>query len=38
MSACWPTLHMTVNGQDRAVQAPPMKRLLDVNAVRARCA
>ena len=30
MSACWPTLHMTVNGEDRAVQAPPMKRLLDV--------
>ncbi len=30
MSACWPILHMTVNGEDRAVQAPPMKRLLDV--------
>jgi carbon-monoxide dehydrogenase small subunit len=30
MSDCWPTIHMTVNGEDRAVQTPPMKRLLDV--------
>jgi carbon-monoxide dehydrogenase small subunit len=30
MSASWSTIHMTVNGQSRTVQAPPMKRLLDV--------
>ena len=26
----WLTLRFTVNGENRAVQAPPMKRLLDV--------
>ena len=26
----WPTIRFTVNGESRAVQAPPMKRLLDV--------
>ena len=30
MSACRTTIHMTVNGEMRAVDAPPMKRLLDV--------
>jgi len=30
MSACQAAVHMTVNGEDRTVQAPPMKRLLDV--------
>jgi carbon-monoxide dehydrogenase small subunit len=30
MSECWPTIRMTVNGKDRSVQTPPMKRLLDV--------
>ena len=30
MSACRPTIHMTVNGEMRAVDAPPMKRLLYV--------
>jgi len=30
MSASLPTIHFTVNGKECAVQAPPMKRLLDV--------
>ena len=30
MSACRTTIRFIVNGQSRAVQAPPMKRLLDV--------
>lgn len=30
MSECWPTIRITVNGQRHLVQAPPMKRLLDV--------
>jgi carbon-monoxide dehydrogenase small subunit len=30
MSAAWPTIRFTVNGEIRAVQAPAMKRLLDV--------
>jgi carbon-monoxide dehydrogenase small subunit len=30
MSACRPTIRITVNGEERAVQALPMKRLLDV--------
>jgi len=30
MSASWPTIRMTVNGESCEVQAPPMKRLLDV--------
>ena len=30
MSAQWPTIRMTVNGESRTVQAPPFKRLLDV--------
>jgi aerobic carbon-monoxide dehydrogenase small subunit len=30
MTACRSTIHMTVNGQLCTVQAPPMKRLLDV--------
>ena len=30
MSEPWPTIHFTINGKARAVQAPPMKRLLDV--------
>ncbi|MGH9598459.1 MAG: (2Fe-2S)-binding protein [Terracidiphilus sp.] len=30
MSAPWPTIRFTVNGETREVQAPPMKRLLDV--------
>jgi carbon-monoxide dehydrogenase small subunit len=30
MSDCWPTIRITVNGALRSVQAPPMKRLLDV--------
>ena len=30
MSASLPTIHFTVNGRVCAVQAPPMKRLLDV--------
>jgi aerobic carbon-monoxide dehydrogenase small subunit len=30
MSAAWPTIRFTVNGESRAVQAPAMKRLLDV--------
>ena len=28
--ARWPTIRFTVNGESRTVQAPPMKRLLDV--------
>ena len=30
MSAIWPTIRFIVNGEHRTVQAPPMKRLLDV--------
>jgi len=30
MTAPWPTIRMTVNGELRTVQAPPLKRLLDV--------
>jgi carbon-monoxide dehydrogenase small subunit len=30
MSSSWPTIRFTVNGKECAVQAPPMKRLLDV--------
>jgi carbon-monoxide dehydrogenase small subunit len=30
MSAPWPTIRFTVNGEAREIQAPPMKRLLDV--------
>ncbi len=30
MSANWPTIEFVVNGDRRTVQAPPMKRLLDV--------
>ena len=30
MSETWPTIHFTINGKGCAVQAPPMKRLLDV--------
>jgi carbon-monoxide dehydrogenase small subunit len=30
MSANWPTIQFTINGDSRTVQAPPMKRLLDV--------
>ena len=30
MSDCWPIIRFTVNGTRLAVQAPPMKRLLDV--------
>jgi aerobic carbon-monoxide dehydrogenase small subunit len=30
MSAHWPAIRMTVNGESRTVQTPPMKRLLDV--------
>ena len=30
MSANWPTIEFVVNGDRRSVQAPPMKRLLDV--------
>src|SRR5215831_7405594 len=30
MSAHWPTIQFTVNGELRSVEAPPMKRLLDV--------
>jgi carbon-monoxide dehydrogenase small subunit len=30
MTAPWPTIRFTVNGKPCAVQAPPMKRLLDV--------
>lgn len=30
MSAGWPSIEMTINGEQRTVHAPPMKRLLDV--------
>ena len=30
MSAHWPAIHFKVNGVERAVNVPPMKRLLDV--------
>ena len=30
MSTSWPTIHFTINGKGCEVQAPPMKRLLDV--------
>lgn len=30
LSARWPTIRFTVNGESRAVHVPPMKRLLDV--------
>jgi carbon-monoxide dehydrogenase small subunit len=30
MSKNWPSIQFTINGQNRRVQAPPMKRLLDV--------
>ncbi len=30
MSADWPMIQFTINGESRTVQAPPMKRLLDV--------
>jgi len=30
MSAEWPAIHFTVNGEKRTVRVPPMKRLLDV--------
>jgi aerobic carbon-monoxide dehydrogenase small subunit len=30
MSAPWPAIRFTVNGESREVHAPPMKRLLDV--------
>lgn len=30
MSARWPIVHFTVNGESCAVKTPPMKRLLDV--------
>jgi carbon-monoxide dehydrogenase small subunit len=30
MSSSWPTIHFTINGKPGAVDAPPMKRLLDV--------
>jgi aerobic carbon-monoxide dehydrogenase small subunit len=30
MSACWPQINLTVNGQPTTVAVPPMKRLLDV--------
>ncbi len=30
MSAEWPTIEFSVNGDSKSVQAPPMKRLLDV--------
>jgi len=30
MNAGWPTIQFTMNGENRTVQAPPMKRLLDV--------
>jgi carbon-monoxide dehydrogenase small subunit len=30
MNAKWPTIEFVVNGDRRSVQAPPMKRLLDV--------
>jgi aerobic carbon-monoxide dehydrogenase small subunit len=30
MNRPWPTIRLTVNGEECAVEAPPMKRLLDV--------
>lgn len=30
MNTPWPTIRFTVNGEDCAVEVPPMKRLLDV--------
>jgi carbon-monoxide dehydrogenase small subunit len=30
MKTTWPSFHFTINGESCAVQAPPMKRLLDV--------
>jgi carbon-monoxide dehydrogenase small subunit len=30
MSEYWSTIHIMVNGESRTVQAPPLKRLLDV--------
>jgi carbon-monoxide dehydrogenase small subunit len=30
MSNFWPTIRLTVNGESRSLQVPPMKRLLDV--------
>jgi carbon-monoxide dehydrogenase small subunit len=30
MSASWPAIRLTVNGETRTVNVPPMKRLLDV--------
>lgn len=30
MNRPWPTIRFTVNGEERSVQVPPMKRLLDV--------
>jgi carbon-monoxide dehydrogenase small subunit len=30
MSSPWPEINITVNGESHAVQAPPIKRLLDV--------
>jgi carbon-monoxide dehydrogenase small subunit len=30
MSVAWPEVHLVVNGQRAVVQAPPIKRLLDV--------
>jgi aerobic carbon-monoxide dehydrogenase small subunit len=30
MSEIWPTIRLTVNGAERAVSVPPMKRLFDV--------
>jgi carbon-monoxide dehydrogenase small subunit len=30
MSASWPTIRFTANGETRSVNVPPMKRLLDV--------
>jgi carbon-monoxide dehydrogenase small subunit len=30
MSECWPRIRITVNGEDRTLHVPPMRRLLDV--------
>lgn len=30
MSACWSHIQLNINGQQTSVEAPPMKRLLDV--------
>jgi carbon-monoxide dehydrogenase small subunit len=30
MNQCWPIIRLTVNGEIRSLQVPPMKRLLDV--------